>query len=304
MKTYINMKCFFIAASTAYLVASCSGNGSLYDATGVFEATEVVVSAKAQGEIVRLRLEEGEQVTQGDTLGVIDYAQLSLKRSGLIANGASTASRTLDQNKQVAALKQQIANAEKEHARFSDLLKNNAATQKQVDDIGYQIEVLRQQLTATTEQLVSSNNSLARQGEGIDSQIAAVEKQIADAVIQSPVSGTILVKYAEQGEYAIPGRALFKVADLSEMSLRAYVSAPQMAALKIGQKAKVFVDYGENDCREYDGTLSWISEEAEFTPKTIQTKDERSNLVYAVKVSVKNDGTIKRGMYGDVRFGE
>lgn len=171
-----------------------------------------------------------------------------------------------------------------------------------MDDIGYQIATLQKQVAATGEQLTTANRSIDGQLAGLDAQICQVEDQMRQAVITSPIKGTVLSKYAEAGEFAVPGRALFKVADVSEMKLRAYVTADLLTSLRIGQKVRVYADQGTDGRKEYEGTVAWISDEAEFTPKTIQTRDERSNLVYAVKISVRNDGLIKRGMYGDVKL--
>lgn len=289
--------CAAIAAFTA-----CSSGEKDYDASGVFETTEVIVSAEATGEIISLNVEEGQDVKRNEMLGLIDTLQLSLHDQQLAANQSAADSKRLDANRQVASIRQQISNLQKEKKRFSDLLAANAATQKQVDDIGYQIEVLQRQLAATKEQIGSNNQSAGNQSMGIKAQRAQTEDQIRKAHITSPITGTVLTKYAEQGEYATPGRALFKVGDISRMRLRAYITAPQLTTLKVGQKVKVFADMGETESKAYEGTVEWISDKAEFTPKTIQTRDERANLVYAIKVAVKNDGMIKRGMYGDVKF--
>lgn len=289
--------CAAIAAFTA-----CSSGEKDYDASGVFETTEVIVSAKATGEILSLNVEEGQDVKRNEMLGLIDTLQLSLHDQQLAANQSAADSKRLDANRQVASIRQQIINLQKEKKRFSDLLAANAATQKQVDDISYQIEVLQRQLAATQEQIGSNNQSAGNQSMGIKAQRAQTEDQIRKAHITSPITGTVLTKYAEQGEYATPGRALFKVGDISRMRLRAYITAPQLTTLKVRQKVKVFADMGETESKAYEGTVEWISDKAEFTPKTIQTRDERANLVYAIKVAVKNDGMIKRGMYGDVKF--
>lgn len=290
-----------LCAAIAVLTA-CSSGEKDYDASGVFETTEVIVSAKATGEIISLNVEEGQNVKCNEMLGLIDTLQLSLHDQQLAANQSAADSKRLDANRQVASIRQQIINLQKEKKRFSDLLAANAATQKQVDDIGYQIEVLQRQLAATQEQIGSNNQSAGNQSMGIKAQRAQTEDQIRKAHITSPITGTVLTKYAEQGEYATPGRALFKVGDISRMRLRAYITAPQLTTLKVGQKVKVFADMGETESKAYEGTVEWISDKAEFTPKTIQTRDERANLVYAIKVAVKNDGMIKRGMYGDVKF--
>lgn len=290
-----------LCAAIAVLTA-CSSGEKDYDASGVFETTEVIVSAKATGEILSLNVEEGQDVKRNEMLGLIDTLQLSLHDQQLAANQSAADSKRLDANRQVASIRQQIINLQKEKKRFSDLLAANAATQKQVDDISYQIEVLQRQLAATQEQIGSNNQSAGNQSMGIKAQRAQTEDQIRKAHITSPITGTVLTKYAEQGEYATPGRALFKVGDISRMRLRAYITAPQLTTLKVRQKVKVFADMGETESKAYEGTVEWISDKAEFTPKTIQTRDERANLVYAIKVAVKNDGMIKRGMYGDVKF--
>mgnify|MGYP003314996350 CR=1 FL=1 len=276
---------------------SCSSNGNNYDAMGVFEATEVVVSAKAQGEIIRLDVTEGDEVKTDVTLGVIDATKLNLQQQSLQDNRDAQTARILNLQEQTASIQQQISHLQQEYERFSGLLTKGAATQKQVDDICYQIAVVRKQTVALKDQLNSSNRAYDRQSLSLGAQINQVEDKISDATITAPVDGTILERYCEQGEYAIPGRALFKLANLNNMTLRAYISADQYDAIKIGQKVKVAID-GREEC--YEGTITWISQRAEFTPKTIQTKDERANLVYAIKISVVNDGLIKIGMYGEV----
>lgn len=298
MRTY---KLIILGTMAAWMTA-CENANPEYDATGVFETTEVIVSAQGNGEIMQLTIEEGSEVSPNELLGHIDTIQLSLKRQQLTANLSATESRKLNANKQLASLRQQIANLKTEQSRYEKLVKANAASQKQLDEINYNLEVLQKQLSATSEQIGCNNNSLSEQSAGIAAQVAQIDKQMEDCLITSPIKGIILSKYTEQGEYVTPGRALFKVGDISDMKLRAYVSAPQLTSLQIGQKVKVFADFGDTDRKEYEGTVTWISDEAEFTPKTIQTRNERSNLVYAIKIAVKNDGTIKRGMYGDVKF--
>lgn len=295
-------KSMFLIPVVALLLSACGNKDVEYDASGVFETTDVIVSARGTGEIVSLNIEEGEQVKQNEVLGELDMTQLRLRKDQLAAGKDAAQSHRLDASRQIASLEQQIANLEKEQARFQALLKDGAATQKQVDDIGYQISTLRKQVAALSEQVTISNRSIDGQSAGFDAQIGQVDDQMNQALITSPIDGVILSKYAEAGEFAVPGRALFKVADVSDMKLRVYADAGQVNSLKIGQKVKVYADQGSNDRREYEGTVCWISSEAEFTPKTIQTRDERSNLVYAVKISVRNDGLIKRGMYGDVKF--
>lgn len=290
--------------AAAAMLCACSGGDAEYDATGVFETTDVVVSAKGTGEIKSLIVEEGQTLKAGQEVGAVDVTQLRLRREQLSATRQATESRRLDAARQVSAVRQQIANQEREQERFRALLAEGAATRKQVDDIAYQISVLKKQLEATSEQVDTQNSSIDGQTTSIAAQIDQIDDQMQNAKIVSPIGGVVLAKYAEQGEYAAPGRALFKVADITDMKLRAYITAAQLDEIKLGQAVKVYVDRGDGngDSREYAGRITWISDKAEFTPKTIQTRDERANLVYAVKISVKNDGHIKRGMYGEVKF--
>ena len=280
----------------------CTSNQTESDASGVFETPEVIVSAKGSGEILSFRIEEGQEVREDEVVGCIDTTQLALTNRQLAANLVATQDKKLDEHRQVASIRQQIENLQREKQRYAALLAKEAATQKQVDDLNYQIEVLHRQLAASLEQLASSNRSIDSQAEGIRAMLAQADDQLRNALITSPITGTVLTKYAERGEYATPGKPLFKVADVSAMKLRAYITAPQLTTLRIGQQVTVYADYGEKESRAYPGRVEWISDKAEFTPKTIQTRDERANLVYAVKIAVVNDGMIKRGMYGNVKF--
>jgi HlyD family secretion protein len=198
--------------------------------------------------------------------------------------------------------KEQIATQKRELARFGNLVKLNAANQKQVDDIQSQLSVLEKQLAAQTELLVNNNQGISGESTALESQIAQIEDQLLKSRITSPIQGTVLTKYAEQGEFTAPGKALFKVSDMQQMYLRAYITSDQLTQLKQGQPVTVYADFGEDKMRTYPGTISWIADKAEFTPKTIQTRNERANLVYAVKIAVTNDGYLKNGMYGEVKF--
>lgn len=297
MKAYL-----FLGLGLSFVLSACGNNDIPYDASGVFETTEVIVSAQATGELLSFTVEEGMNVKADEKLGYVDTIQLALKKKQLTATLAATDSKWLDEKRQSASLRQQIINLERERKRFGDLLEADAATEKQVDELDYQIDVLKRQLSATEEQLNSHNKSLDGQCLSLEAQLAQLEDQIEKSVVSSPVSGTVISKYAEPGEFVQPGKSLFKVANLEKMKLRIYITADQLTMLKIGQKVKVYADKGQDERQEYKGVVSWISDKAEFTPKTIQTRDERANLVYAVKVSVRNDGFIKRGMYGDVKF--
>ena len=292
----------YAAIIALWLLASCRGGDSGFDATGVFETTEITVSAQGAGEIKLFDLREGQTLQAGQAVGYIDTLQLSLKREELLGSLQATDSRRYDVNRQIASLREQIATQRREQKRYENLLQANAANRKQLDDINARLAVLEKQLAAQTETLEKGNRSVGGQVRMLEAQIAQVEDRIRKCVITSPATGTVLAKYAEPGELAAQGRALFKVGNLEKMYLRAYITAPQLTTLKIGQSVRVFADMGEEDRREYPGTVTWISDQAEFTPKTIQTRDERANLVYAVKVAVKNDGYIKRGMYGELKL--
>ena len=295
---------YICSVAIGLVLGACTSQEEQYDASGIFETTEVIVSAKGTGELQSFQVEEGQAVRQGEVLGWIDTLQLSLKDRQLAASLLATESKRLDEKRQVAHLRQQIENLQREKERFTTLLNAKATTAKQVDDIDYQIKVLQNQLVATQEQINSSNSSLSRQSESIQAQRAQMEDQIRNAMISSPITGTVLTKYAEQGEFAVPGKALFKVADMSQMKLRAYITADQLTTVRIGQAVAVYADRGITDRKRYAGRVVWIADKAEFTPKTIQTRNERANLVYAVKIAVENDGFIKRGMYGEVQFNE
>ena len=299
-KTIVNYQLSIVNLSLAILFFACHNKSSNYDASGVFETTDIIVSAKVSGEILQFNITEGQEVEAGQTLGVIDTTQLYWRKVQLQSSVKAMDSRQVNVSVQVAGLQEQLAAARREQQRFTQLLKDNAANQKQLDDINAQIATLEKQLAAQTETLKNSNSGITNEQQSLLAQIAQIDDQLKNAVIKSPVKGTVLGKYAEAGELAGQGKPLFKVADMQNMYLRAYITASQLTELKIGQQVKVFSDMGKSDRRAYQGTVTWISDKAEFTPKTILTKDERANLVYAVKILVKNDGYIKKGMYGEL----
>ena len=276
MKSNKLIGCLFLLS----LLSACGGRTTDYDATGTFEATEVLVSAEASGRLLCFDVEEGTR----------------------LASGEEVESQRPDVNKQIAATRQQIATAQREKKRVENLLKAGAANQKQLDDWDAQVALLERQLAAQMSSLQNSTNSLTEQGSSVAIQVAQVEDQLAKCHIVSPISGTVLAKYAEAGELAAVGKPLFKVADVDHMYLRAYITSEQLSQVKIGNRVTVFSDYGGNERKEYPGVVSWISDRSEFTPKTILTKEERANLVYAVKITVENDGLLKIGMYGGVKF--
>ena len=288
--------------SFAIIFSACGNKNTQYDASGVFEATEVVVSAQANGELMTFNVVEGNMIEANTPLGYIDTTQLYLRKMQLLASSSAVENRRYNVSRQIASIQQQIATQKAERQRFENLVRSNAANQKQLDDINAQIAVLEKQLAAQTETLENSNRSISGEVTGLAMQIAQIDDQIKRSLIVSPLAGTVLAKYAEAGEWTAQGKPLFKVADINSMFLRAYISASQLTELKIGQQVKVYSDLGEKERREYAGVVSWISDKAEFTPKTIQTRDERANLVYAVKIAVQNDGYIKKGMYGELRI--
>ena len=272
MKSMKFIGCLYLLA----LLSACGSRTSDYDATGTFEATEVLVSAEASGKLLYFHVEEGTRLKAGEEVGLIDTLQLYLKKLQLQASMKSVESQRPDVNKQIAATRQQIATARREKRRVENLLKAGAANQKQLD--------------------------LTEQGSSVAIQVAQVEDQLAKCHVVSPISGTVLAKYAEAGELAAVGKPLFKVADIDQMYLRAYITSEQLSQVKLGNRVTVFSDYGGDERKEYPGVVTWISDRSEFTPKTILTKEERANLVYAVKIAVKNDGLLKIGMYGGVKL--
>lgn len=294
---------YLLAAGLLPLLCAC-GKGSGFDATGTFEATEVIVSAEVNGRIMQYDVDEGTLLKAGEQVGYIDTTQLYLQKMQLTANARSVRSRAQDVSKQIASTREEIAKAQFEKRRNEKLLASNASTQKQIDDLDSQIAVLEKKLAAQISSLQNSNTSITEESSALEIQVAAIEDMIRKSVLSSPIDGTVLANYAQAGELAAPGKALFKVADTDNMYLRAYITSSQLADVKIGQKVKVFSDYGDDIRKEYTGTVKWIADKAEFTPKTIQTKDERADLVYAVKIAVPNDGTIKIGMYGEVKLSE
>ena len=297
-----NMKRSFAYPLLVLLAASCVEGNKAYDASGVFESTEVTVSAEGNGKILSLDLQEGDRLEAGQIVGCIDTVQLHLSEIQLEASRRAVGSGRLDISRQIAALESQIGKQRQELDRFTKLEKAGASNRKQVEDIQAQIETLERQLAAQEESLNSSNRNVSGQADALEAQIEQIRDRIRKCVITSPVAGTVLAKYSEAGEFAALGRALFKVADIDNIRLRAYITADPLTTLKLGQQVRVFADQGSSGRKEYAGTLIWISDKAEFTPKTIQTRDERANLVYAVKIAVENDGLIKLGMYGDIKF--
>ena len=287
----------YIAA--VVLAASC-GTEAEFDAQGTFEATEVVVSSEATGRILNFEVEEGMAVEANQKVGAIDSVQLHLQRKQLVAQQSALLGSRPDVKKQVAALREQIAKQNEELRRVENMLKDGAATKKQKDDIEAQIKILESQLDATLSTLDKNTSTINNNSAALEAQIAALDDRISKCRVISPIGGTVLVKYAEAGELASVGKPLMKIADLDNIYLRAYFTSDQLAKVNLGDKVKVVADFGGEERYDYTGRVAWISSESEFTPKTIQTKDSRANLVYAVKIAVENDGRLKIGLAGEV----
>lgn len=292
------MKNFILIMMAALVVTACGNGNGRSDAYGNFEATEVMISAMAQGEILSLHLEEGAFIDSGEVLGLIDTTELFLKKQQLVSSLAAIRTRLVTINAQAGVQQQQEENLLVDKARLEKLFNDGAATRKQMDDIRGALDLLKAQINATN----SQKQQVEAEMETMAVQIAQVEEALSKCLIRNPVAGTVLVKYAEAGEVAMPGKPLYKIADLRTMKLKVYVSGDQLPHIKLDQEVEVQIDRTKKENQSMKGTISWISSSAEFTPKTIQTKDERVNLVYAVKVRVENDGSIKIGMPGEINF--
>jgi len=286
----------------ALLFFSCNGNNNRFDATGTFEATEVIVSSESSGKLLVFNLEEGQVLKSGQKIGAIDSTQLYLNKLQLRENQKAVLAGKPDIKTQMEATKREIENTQSEKKRIENLVKGEVASQKQLDDINTKLAVLESRLAAQQSSLNITTSTLTQQSNAINAQLAMVQDQLKKCKIINPIDGTVLTKYAMQNEMTLSGKALYKVANLSSVILRAYVSGSQLSEIKLGQSVRVLVDAPDDGYKEYAGTITWVSDKAEFTPKTIQTKDERANLVYAVKINVKNDGYLKLGMYGEVKF--
>jgi len=301
MKTNRYLSLTIMALSSLFLL-SCSNGDEDYDATGSFEATEVIVSSQATGRVLELNVNEGEQLQAGQVVGRIDSTQLYLQKMSLLANAKGIRAQQPDIRKQTAAIQEQIKTLEREKVRIEQLIAANAGNRKQLDDIESQMEVLRSQLSAQTSTLRKSSENISAQSSTLDIRVAQLDDQLEKTRISSPISGTVLNRYVEVGELATMGTPLFKIADIRTLFLRAYVTNDQLARIRLNDEVTVRIDDGKGKMKSYNGRVSWISDKSEFTPKTIRTKNERANLVYALKIAVLNDGYLKIGMYGEVKF--
>jgi HlyD family secretion protein len=311
-------------------LAACKGGDQEFDASGVFEADEVVISSEAVGKILRFEVEEGTSLKAGQVIGSVDCKNLSLQKAQVEASIGALGQKTNDaapqtqilreqlnsQQRQIATQREQLRVLERERKRLDNLVKAEAVPAKQLDDVEGQIDILKKQIETTESQLAVVNQQVKSQQQQVSIQnrgvlserkpleerIAQFEDQLQRCNITNPIEGTVLVKYATADEMTATGKPLYKIANLSTLTLRAYITGDQLSKVKLNQPVKVFVDNGKDDYKEVSGTVTWIASKAEFTPKTIQTKDERANLVYAAKIKVKNDGYLKIGMYGEVKL--
>lgn len=296
--------------------SACNSDKLKTDASGVFESDEVIVSAEQNGKILSFPIQEGDTLAKGAVLGNIDMSNTVLQKQQVQATIEALRQKTTNPRPQIELVKKQLAVQEsqlaqqlREKNRTENLLKADAATQKQLDDINAQIDQLQKQIAVSRQQIALDNSNIATQNRTIYSEqnpleksVAQIQDQINKGQIVNPISGTVLTKYALEGEMTVTGKALYKIANLDTLTLRAYITGSQLTAVKLGQTVKVYTDDGAKNYKEYTGRISWISDKSEFTPKTIQTKDERANLVYAIKIRVRNDGYLKLGMYGEVKF--
>ena len=289
-------------AGAALMLAACGNNEKAYDATGTFEATETTVFAEQSGALLTFDVSEGDSLPMGREVGLIDTTQTWLKIQQLDATKELYQSQKPDMERQIAATRQQLAKAQQDEQRYRELVADGAAPSKMLDDAASHVKVLQRQLDAQISSLSTSTRALDKQTVAADVQIDQLRDMLRKCHVVTPVKGTVLEKYVERGEFVSVGKPLFKIADTEAMHLRAYLTSAQLQHIKLGQQVKVFADYGAGQRKEYDGTISWISSRSEFTPKTILTDDERADLVYAVKVAVKNDGFVKIGMYGELKL--
>ena len=281
---------------------SCGENEKEYDATGTFEATETTVFAEQTGALLSFDVNEGDNIEADKEVGLIDTTQTWLKIQQLDATKEVYQSQKPDMERQIAATRQQLVKAQQDEQRYKELVADGAAPSKMLDDASSQVKVLQKQLDAQISSLSTNTRALDKQTAAADVQVSQLRDQLRKCHIVTPTKGTVLEKYVERGEFVNIGKPLFKIADTEAMYLRAYVTSAQLENIKLGQKVKAFADYGDQQKKEYEGTISWISSRSEFTPKTILTDDERADLVYAIKVAIKNDGFVKIGMYGEVKF--
>lgn len=286
--------------ATTFMLSSCNDDGNTSDAFGNFDVDETVISAESPGELLTFSVQEGQTLKPGQVVGSIDSTDLLLSRAEIMANRQSVTAKLTSINAEIRVLNTQLEVIEKEHKRVLKLLESDAATEKQKDDIEGNIAVIKSKIAAANAQ----KPAVQAQLDVIEANVAKINNQLSKCIIVNPVEGRVLTKLAEPHELVAPGKPLYKIADTNNVYLKAYVTGTQVSGLKVGQAVSVLLDKPEGGLRTLKGTIQWVSDQAEFTPKMIQTREERVSLVYAIKVSVANDGTIKIGMPGEVKFGE
>ncbi len=296
------MKYLFFIVFISMVLTQCKDAENPYDASGTFEAVETIIPANASGIIKAFAIEEGQVLDSGQIIGYVDSTQLHLRKKQLQAQIQALLSKQPNIASQLAANQEQLKHAIHERNRIEKLLQADAATQKQFDDADAQVAIIKKQIDGAQTSLTITRAGLKEETIPVFTQIEQINDQLEKCIIINPVDGSVLTKYAEVYEMAIPGKPLYKIADLREIILRAYITGDQLPEIKLGQTITVLVDNASSGYNQYSGDIEWISNKAEFTPKTIQTKDERANLVYAIKVKVKNDGYLKIGMYGEIKF--
>ncbi|MGE4586373.1 MAG: HlyD family secretion protein [Mangrovibacterium sp.] len=292
----MNIKIIFALVLT--VLAACGGNKDRSDAFGNFETEETIISSEMEGKLIHVPFELGDRVNRGDLLAVVDTTSFCLQIRQLEAQKQAVAGKRINVQAQAEVLKEQIANQKTTQSRIHRMFADKAATRQQVDDVDGRLRVLEKQLKSTTSQFVLIDRDL----EVIEAQINLAKDKLGKCFVETLAPGTVLEKYVEPGEVVSPGKAIVKLAELSELDLRVYVSGAQLPVIKLDQEAEVLIDQDEDAKQVLKGRVTWIAPEAEFTPKIIQTKEERVKLVYAVKVRVKNDGRLKIGMPGEVNF--
>jgi HlyD family secretion protein len=299
MKNHISI---LLSLCATLMMLACHTEKKSFDASGSFEAEETIISAEATGTLLKFDVTEGKDLDSGQVVGYIDSIQLYLKKKQLEAQVHALLGKKPNISVQLSTLQSQLETAEKEKVRYTNLVDAGAAPSKQLDDIKAQIKSLKSQIDALKSSLDISSQGFSSDAAPFEIQIEQTQDQLAKCTIRNPMHGTVLIKYANVNEMAAIGKPLYKIADLSTINLRAFITGDQLPTVKLDQQVKVLTDDGQGGFKETPGTITWISDKAEFTPKTIQTKEERANMVYAIKIAVKNDGTYKIGMYGEVKF--
>lgn len=298
------MKIIYNIAAVALTATlfGCNLNSEKSDAYGNFEAIEIIVSSEANGKIIEFDIEEGDNLSSNQQIGIIDTTQLYLQKVQLIESIKAIKAKFPDITSQINVLRERVTKAEVERKRLEKLIAADAATTKELDNINADIAIIKREITATKSSLNIQRRGLSAEIPPIESHINIIDDLISKSIISSPINGTVLTKFSHSGELATQGKYLFKIANIDALICRAYISEPQLSEVKLGQTVTVLIDAPNGELKKHSGVITWISSKAEFTPKIIQTKEERTNLVYAMKIKVKNDGFLKIGMPAEVKF--